>query len=109
MHGRHPVFNLYKILKFSVLFKLFLLKEIFLTAQYLPDNGKLPKYNEKKELVNISEHIKCKYGSRRVLNQLINGRHFSDVKLNHVRGGGCVSIRNMAQSSDAGNTGNFVV
>lgn len=29
-----------------------------------------------------------------------------DVKLNHVRGGGggCVSIRNMAQSSDAGNT-----
>jgi hypothetical protein len=29
----------------------------------------------------------------------------SDVKLNHVRGGGCVSIRNMAQSSDAGSTG----
>jgi hypothetical protein len=31
---------------------------------------------------------------------------FSDVKLNHVRGGGSsVSMRNMAQSSDAGNSG----
>jgi len=36
---------------------------------------------------------------------LINQSTVTDVKLNHVRGGGCVSIRNMAQSSDAGNTG----
>ena len=33
------------------------------------------------------------------------GLDVSDVKVNHVRGGGCASIRNMAQSSDAGNTG----
>jgi hypothetical protein len=37
---------------------------------------------------------------------LIEEPNFSDVKLNHVRGGGSsVSMRNMAQSSDAGNSG----